>query len=134
MKKYLTLILLLLPVSTYAQDDKYKPEEIKDFYRQVKLTTEYKQLQKSVDSNNAWDKLVPQEVKFIIEHHRTEGIHYEKEKNLLHGFLHIYTELGVTSTAYRVTYDRAKKKITSIKHSGEVNPTRHNNMEGLAPK
>ena len=127
-------MFLLLSLNAYSQDEKYKPDEIKDFYRQVKLTTEYKQLQKSVDSNNAWDKLVPQEVKFIIEHHRTEGVNYEKEKNLLHGFLHIYSELGVTSTAYRVTYDRIKKKITSIKPSGEVNPTRHNNMGGLAPK
>ena len=129
MKRILTVIIILLAISAQAQTTKYKPEEVKEFYRQAKLSTEYIELQKSVDTNNAQDKLIPQEIKFIIEQRGKSGPDNEKVSNLLKGFVYINTELGVTKTAYVMTYDRKLKKIISIQKSGEVNPTRHSSMK-----
>jgi len=118
------VIMLLLSANSYAQVDKEEKEEkkaaIKEkvdynvFRRQMLTLKEYSEERKKVPAIQKTTKL---KVKIVAYVDSTDGV---DDTKTLTGY--IRQDVGDNSAnIYEVTFDRAQKKITLVKPTGETN-------------
>ena|ERR1043165_8946711 len=110
---FIFLLCLVIPKDKVnAQEVNVVTAEDFEFYRQVKLTKEFKAIKDSVDVFNSDENNIPQEYKFEITRDATGK---DSNDQFIYGSLtRKLAIMNIPVEGYSITYDRYKKKIVSI--------------------
>ena len=115
-KLFLPILLLFISSFSFAQEVNAVTAEDLEFYRQVKLTKEFKAIRDSIEVFNADENNIPQEYKFEITRDKK---HEANSDQYIYGLLtRKLVIMKMPVEAYYYTYDRHQKKIVSVKGGG----------------